>query len=325
MGTCEGFTIQNTLPCLLSLFISSIWWNGVLSWPFPLTYVNRKGVLYHSSACCMISNCCVQGYCAMGGVCSRKRNQQVDDDGIQVPVSGRYGKIGSSKWLRNSFSRPVIDFQLGRERCPSLMELCIHKICEVLAHFTMFVLGSCSFVDLYLMPNLIFLYLNRTLIDMPNSPCFRGIYLNKSSTNLLIPTPLLPLLLKLFETVLYRWLIEVFCFLIDINLFNGPNYFWLLFLALQDVDLGEFPEVNDSWMDIISSQGLSLLLVDLSGSSVTDNGLSLLKDCPNIQAFSFNYCDQISESGFKNISGNTLCVCVYFRLVKKICVIYWSL
>ena len=88
-------------------------------------------------------------------------------------------------------------------------------------------------------------------------------------------------------------------------------HFWLLVLSLQDVDLGEYPEVNDSWMDIISSQGLSLLSVDLSGSSVTDNGLSLLKDCSNIQAFGFNYCDQISEPGFKNISGNSLCMCVY--------------
>nr|CAN67937.1 hypothetical protein VITISV_014237 [Vitis vinifera] len=73
--------------------------------------------------------------------------------------------------------------------------------------------------------------------------------------------------------------------------------------AIQDVNLGEYPEVNDSWMDIISSQGLSLLSVDLSGSSVTDDGLSLLKDCSNIQVLSFNYCDQISEPGLKNISG----------------------
>ena len=93
----------------------------------------------------------------MGGVCSRKRDQQVDEDGVQIQVSGRYGKSGSSKWLRTSFSRPVIDCQLGRESCPSLMELCIHKICEVLALFSMFVLGSCSFMALYLIPNLIFL------------------------------------------------------------------------------------------------------------------------------------------------------------------------
>ena len=85
--------------------------------------------------------------------------------------------------------------------------------------------------------------------------------------------------------------------------------------------MGEYPEVNDSWMDIISSQGLSLLSVDLSGSSVTDDGLSLLKDCSNIQVLSFNYCDQISEPGLKNISGNTLCVCVYIGYIsrKKLC------
>ena len=89
--------------------------------------------------------------------------------------------------------------------------------------------------------------------------------------------------------------------------------------------MGEYPEVNDSWMDIISSQGLSLLSVDLSGSSVTDDGLSLLKDCSNIQALSFNYCDQISEPGLKNFCGNTLCVCVcvcvYIGYIsrKKLC------
>ena len=126
----------------------------MLSLTFSLIFVNRNGVLYHSAACCMTPNWYLQAYCSMGGVCSRKRDQQVDDDGIQIQVSGRYG---SSKWLRNSFSRPVIDCQLGRGRCPSLMELCIHKICEVLALFSMFILGSCSFVDLYLMPNFIFL------------------------------------------------------------------------------------------------------------------------------------------------------------------------
>ncbi|WVZ02672.1 hypothetical protein V8G54_023478 [Vigna mungo] len=56
-------------------------------------------------------------------------------------------------------------------------------------------------------------------------------------------------------------------------------------------------------MDIISSQGLSLLSVDVSGSQVTDNGLVLLKDCSNLQAMTLNYCDQFSEYGLKHISG----------------------
>ena len=41
--------------------------------------------------------------------------------------------------------------------------------------------------------------------------------------------------------------------------------------------MGEYPGVQDSWMDDISSQGTSLLSVDLSGSDVTDTGLGLLK------------------------------------------------
>ncbi|KAJ0014242.1 hypothetical protein Pint_20044 [Pistacia integerrima] len=61
--------------------------------------------------------------------------------------------------------------------------------------------------------------------------------------------------------------------------------------ALQVVLLGEYPGVKDSWMD-------------LCGSDVTDTGLGLLKDCTNIQALTFNYCDKISELGLKHISGD---------------------
>lgn len=60
-------------------------------------------------------------------------------------------------------------------------------------------------------------------------------------------------------------------------------------------------------MDFISSQGSSLLSVDISSSDVTDSGLALLKDCPNLQTFAFNYTDQLSEHGLKHISGNLLC------------------
>lgn len=59
-------------------------------------------------------------------------------------------------------------------------------------------------------------------------------------------------------------------------------------------------------MDVISSQGVSLLSVDLSGSEVTDSGLIHLKDCGNLQALNFNYCDQISDPGLKHISGTFL-------------------
>lgn len=73
--------------------------------------------------------------------------------------------------------------------------------------------------------------------------------------------------------------------------------------AWQDVCLGEYIGVHDGWMDVIASQGPSLLSVDISGSNVTDNGLRLLKDCPNLQALTLNYCDQFSEHGLKHISG----------------------
>nr|XP_025617502.1 F-box/LRR-repeat protein 14 isoform X13 [Arachis hypogaea] len=73
--------------------------------------------------------------------------------------------------------------------------------------------------------------------------------------------------------------------------------------ALQDLDLGEYAGVNDSWMDVISSQGSSLLSVDLSGSEVTDFGLSYLKYCENLLSLNLNYCDQISDHGLECISG----------------------
>lgn len=72
----------------------------------------------------------------------------------------------------------------------------------------------------------------------------------------------------------------------------------------QDFYLGEYPGVNDSWMHIISSQGSSLLSVDLSGSDVTDSGLTYLKDCKNLLALNLNYCDRISDHGLEYISGN---------------------
>lgn len=77
--------------------------------------------------------------------------------------------------------------------------------------------------------------------------------------------------------------------------------------------MGEYPGVEDSWMDVISSQGLSLLAVDLSGSEVTDIGLALLKDCLNLQALTCNYCDHITQLGLMHISGKIL----YFFLYKQ--------
>lgn len=67
--------------------------------------------------------------------------------------------------------------------------------------------------------------------------------------------------------------------------------------------MGEYPGVGDSWMDIVASQGSSLLSVDLSGSDVTDYGLTYLKDCKSLQALNFNYCDQISDKGLEQVKG----------------------
>jgi hypothetical protein len=84
----------------------------------------------------------------------------------------------------------------------------------------------------------------------------------------------------------------------------------VLCFSWQDVYLGEYLGVNDDWMDVIASQGSSLLTVDVSGSNVTDSGLKLLKDCLNLQALTLNYCDQFSEHGLKHISGR------YFLVIR---------
>jgi hypothetical protein len=87
----------------------------------------------------------------------------------------------------------------------------------------------------------------------------------------------------------------------------------VLCFSWQDVYLGEYLGVNDDWMDVIASQGSSLLTVDVSGSNVTDSGLKLLKDCLNLQALTLNYCDQFSEHGLKHISGSYFLVTRFFN------------
>lgn len=56
-------------------------------------------------------------------------------------------------------------------------------------------------------------------------------------------------------------------------------------------------------MDVISSQGSSVLSVDLSGSDVTDDGLMHLKNCSNLQSLNLNFCEQISDRGLPHIGG----------------------
>ncbi|KAI4300813.1 hypothetical protein L6164_034147 [Bauhinia variegata] len=65
------------------------------------------------------------------GVLRRKRDQQVVEDGLRRGVSGRYSRCTSTKWL-GAASRPLSNHGAGRGSCPSLMELCIYKIREVL-------------------------------------------------------------------------------------------------------------------------------------------------------------------------------------------------
>lgn len=61
--------------------------------------------------------------------------------------------------------------------------------------------------------------------------------------------------------------------------------------------------MNDAWMEIVASQRHSLLSVDISCSEITDSGLFLLRDCPNMQSLACNYCDMISEHGLGILSG----------------------
>lgn len=82
--------------------------------------------------------------------------------------------------------------------------------------------------------------------------------------------------------------------------------------------MGEYAGVDDSWMDVISSQGSSLLSVDLSGSDVTDFGLTYLKDCQSLISLNLNYCDQISDHGVECISGTLSFPVFVFLLWKNI-------
>lgn len=102
------------------------------------------------------------------------------------------------------------------------------------------------------------------------------------------------------------------------------NYFChLFFFFLQDLYLGEYGGVNDDWMDVISSQGSSLLSVDLSGSDVTDFGLTYLKDCASLISLNLNYCDQISDRGLECISGNvSFLMCCYEITLNAFAVIH---
>jgi hypothetical protein len=69
--------------------------------------------------------------------------------------------------------------------------------------------------------------------------------------------------------------------------------------------IGEYPGVKDSWIEVIASQGESLLSVDVSCSDVSDCGLDMLKECPHVETLKCNYCDEISDTGFNSLSGTS--------------------
>lgn len=74
-------------------------------------------------------------------------------------------------------------------------------------------------------------------------------------------------------------------------------------MYFQDLHFGDCPGVNDAWIDVISSQGSSVLSVDLSGSEVTDDGLMHLRNCSNLQSLNLNFCEHISDRGLAQIGG----------------------
>jgi hypothetical protein len=95
----------------------------------------------------------------------------------------------------------------------------------------------------------------------------------------------------------------IFNELVDSHCLTETSLYAFRDCALQNVYLGEYLGVNDGWEDVIVSQGPSLLVVDVSGSNVTDHGLRLLNDCLHLQALTLNYCDQFLEHGLKHLSG----------------------
>lgn len=122
---------------------------------------------------------------SMGGACSRKRDHRDDEDDFHLGVSRRYCKSGSSKWLTTSFTRPVLDIQPGRGKGPSLMDLCIRKICEVLTSLNLF--WARDWGSVFLGLRQWFLLINRTLINITRSLCSQEILVNRSSMSWCTP------------------------------------------------------------------------------------------------------------------------------------------
>lgn len=67
----------------------------------------------------------------MGGVCSWRRDN-ADEYTIHRGVSCRNFKSGISQWLGTSYFQPIVDYHQGKDNVPSLLELCIYRIRQVL-------------------------------------------------------------------------------------------------------------------------------------------------------------------------------------------------
>ncbi|KAH7286803.1 hypothetical protein KP509_32G023300 [Ceratopteris richardii] len=86
--------------------------------------------------------------------------------------------------------------------------------------------------------------------------------------------------------------------LLKLSIFKAFQY-----CNLEDVLLDEYPGVEDSWLEVIGAQGLSLLSADISNSAVSDAGLALISHCTNLQSLTLNYCDNISDAGLQHLTG----------------------
>lgn len=72
---------------------------------------------------------------------------------------------------------------------------------------------------------------------------------------------------------------------------------------MQNVLLADYPGLEDYWLEVIGSQGDSLLALDISNSTVSDEGLASLKACTNLESLVLNSCEYISDEGLPALSG----------------------
>ncbi|CAN4103587.1 unnamed protein product [Withania somnifera] len=92
--------------------------------------------------------------------------------------------------------------------------------------------------------------------------------------------------------------------------------------ALHDMCMGGCSIVNDKWMDVISSQGSSLLSAYISSTEVTDFGLRLLRNCSNLQALGLDCCNKISARGIEHIGGNYFCSLIIYHILIYIALLH---